>query len=264
VIDLHSHILHSVDDGAASLEASLAMAAMAVEDGISVMACTPHFMPGLYDNETNDIRARVAALNTALMERDIDLALVVGADAHMRPDMIDALRGNRILTLHDTRYFLFEPPHTTMPKQMDEVLFNIQMTGYVPILTHPERYKWIEQNYEVFRALAASGVWMQITAGSLTGRFGSRAKYWAQRMLADGLVTILATDAHDTRARPPLLREAYEAAVAEVGQDEADNLVMHRPACVLEDTPVEQVPPVLVQNRMPDRKASLWQRLFGR
>jgi protein-tyrosine phosphatase len=263
VIDLHSHILHGVDDGARTLETSLAMAKMAVADGISVMACTPHFMPGLYDSESHDIRQRVAQLNEELHHQGIDLALVVGADAHMRPDLIDALRNHRILTLHDTRYFLFEPPHTTMPRQMDELLFNTQMAGYVPILTHPERFKWIEQNYEVFCTLAKSGVWMQITAGSLTGRFGSRAQYWAQRMLAEGLVSIIATDTHDTRARPPLLREAFDVAVTEVGPVEAENLVLNRPTCVLENTPVEEVPPVFIGHRVVERKASIWQRLFG-
>ena len=89
MIDLHSHILPGVDDGAADLATALAMARMAVDDGIEVMACTPHFLPGHYDNTAEDIRLRVAALNQRLIEEDINLALVVGADAHICPNFLD-------------------------------------------------------------------------------------------------------------------------------------------------------------------------------
>ena len=91
MIDLHSHILPGVDDGAHDLAASLDMARMAVADGIQVMACTPHFMPGMYDNESNDIRKRVASLQNSLRDANIDLSLVVGCDAHIRPDFLQGV-----------------------------------------------------------------------------------------------------------------------------------------------------------------------------
>jgi protein-tyrosine phosphatase len=263
LIDLHSHILPGVDDGAPDLALSLEMARMAVADGIEVMACTPHFMPGLYDNESQDIRARIADLNEIFIEEGIDLALVTGCDAHVRPDFLNCLREGSILTLHDSRYVLFEPSHTTMPPRMDDLLFNIQMAGYVPILTHPERFKWIEQNYEMFRDLAKNGVWMQITAGSLTGRFGKRSEYWAKRMLAEGLVSILATDAHNVRSRPPLLAEAFDIAKGEVGLEEATHLVLTRPECVIEDKALEDVPPLSIEKAKKPAKKGILRALFG-
>ena len=263
MIDLHSHILPGVDDGAPDLEAAIAIARMAVDDGIEVMAATPHFMPGLYDNEAHDIRARVAYLNDELHHRGINLAVVVGADAHIRPDLLNCLRQGEVLTLHDTRYFLFEPPHITAPQRLEELLFNIQVSGYVPILTHPERLKWIEQRYDLMVQLARAGVWMQITSGSLTGRFGSRAQYWGQRMLAEGLVQILATDAHNVSSRPPLLAESFSLACAEVGLDEATHLVLTRPQIVLENQPPENAPPVLVESAQKPVEQPFWRRLFA-
>jgi protein-tyrosine phosphatase len=264
VIDLHSHILPGVDDGAPDIETSLEMARCAVNDGIDVMACTPHFMPGLYDNESNDIRRRVLELNEILIANDIELALVVGSDAHIRPDFVKALREGKILTLHDTRYVLFEPPHMMAPKHMDELLFNVRMAGYVPILTHPERYKWIENSYSLFKELVQNGVWMQITAGSLTGRFGKRSKYWAQKMLGEGLVHIIATDAHNLKSRPPLLAEAREIAQREVGRDEALHLVLTRPEMVLEDLAPEDVPaPAIERSGTAEGKTSFFRRIFG-
>jgi protein-tyrosine phosphatase len=182
MIDLHSHILPGVDDGSPDLETTLDMARMAVDDGIQIMACTPHFMPGLYHNNAADVEQRVLALNEILITHNIDLPLVAGGDIHIRPDFISCLRQKTILPIHGSRYVLFEPPHVMMPLRLEELLFNIQVAGYVPIVTHPERLAWIEQHYPAIERIVETGAWMQITAGSLTGRFGQRPQYWAQRM----------------------------------------------------------------------------------
>ena len=262
MIDLHSHILPGVDDGAPDINTSLEMARMAVADGIEVMACTPHFMPGLYDNSAPDIRARVADLNQKLIEADINLALVVGGDVHIRPDFIACMRNKSVLSLHDSRYVLFEPSHVTMPPRLDDLLFNVLMAGFVPVLTHPERFRWIEGNYSVFQKLVEAGVWMQVTAGSLTGRFGKRPHYWGQKMLAEGLVHVIATDAHNTSSRPPLLMDAFELAVQEVGLDEAHHLVLTRPQAVLENLPPERVVALPVRTKVESVSPSLWRKFF--
>jgi len=263
VIDLHSHILPAVDDGAPDLEAALAMARIAEADGIGAMACTPHFLPGLYDNTAGDIRSRIALLSTEIKAAGIKLELVVGADAHVRPDFLACLREGRLLTLNDSRYVLVEPPHDIMPKRLDDLFHNLQMAGYVPILTHPERLRWIEQNYSVIVDLARSGVWMQLTAGALTGRFGRRPHYWSRRMLAEGLVSFIATDAHNTKSRPPILSEAFSVAETEVGYGEAVHLVVTRPASILHDAPVEDVPPLPAGKPAVVAPAEpLWRRLF--
>lgn len=263
MIDLHSHILPGVDDGAHDLAASLDMARMAVADGIQVMACTPHFMPGMYDNESNDIRKRVASLQNSLRDANIDLSLVVGCDAHIRPDFLSCLRDGKILRLNDSRYVLFEPPHNIVPQRLEELLFNITMAGFVPVLTHPERLKWIEQQFPLIESLVRAGVWMQITTGSLTGNFGSRPKYWANRMLASGMVRILASDAHNITSRPPIMSEAFSLAQAELGLDEARNLVLIRPADILDNESAENSPPVLFTGETHVSPPGRWRRLFA-
>ena len=263
VIDLHSHILPGVDDGSPDLATSLAMARMAVDDGIEVMACSPHFLPGHYENTADDIRLRVAALNQQLIMEDIDLALVVGADAHIRHDFLECLTNQQILRLHDSRYVLFEPSHVVLPLQLEEMLTQILNAGYVPILTHPERFKWIENNYAIFERLVKVGVWMQITAGSLTGKFGKRPHYWAQKMLAEGLVHILASDAHNTKSRPPILSEAFAVAKLELGLEEAQHLVFTRPKAVLENLPAQNSAPLPQILKMPVQPISNWRRIFS-
>jgi protein-tyrosine phosphatase len=242
MFDLHSHILPGIDDGAANLDESLAMARAYVAQGVSVVACTPHILPGVYHNTGPDIRLRVTKLQGELDAQDIPLRLLTGADNHIVPDFIDGLKQGRLLTLGDTSYVLVEPPHHVAPVRLEDLFFSILLAGYIPILTHPERLTWIEGKYAVIENLAARGVWMQITASSLTGSFGSRAKFWAQRMLKQGLVHILATDAHNTRSRTPEFLAGMTAAEQLVGAQEAHHLVVTRPYGIITNAAPDQLP----------------------
>lgn len=115
MIDLHTHILPGIDDGARSLEISLDMARIAVADGTTVMACTPHIYPGLYMNDSAGIHRERDKLQQALDAHGIPLRLVVGADAHLVPELLQGLQTGRVPTLNGSRYFLLEPSHNVLP-----------------------------------------------------------------------------------------------------------------------------------------------------
>ena len=229
MIDLHCHILPGMDDGAGDISVSIEMAKLYVADGVTVVACTPHILPGLYHNSGPQIREATLALQQALDREGIPLHLVTGADVHMVPDFVAGLRAGRILSLADSRYVLVEPPHHVAPVRLEQFFFDLVAAGYVPILTHPERLSWIESKYAAIQRLAQGGVWMQVTGASLIGAFGRTAQYWATRMLDEGCVHILATDAHDTKRRPPRLSAGRELATKRVGSGEAEHLVVTRP-----------------------------------
>jgi protein-tyrosine phosphatase len=233
MFDLHSHLLPGIDDGAPDLETSLAMARAYVEQGVECVACTPHILPGLYHNTGPQIRQAVTALQTQLDDAGIPLKLTTGADNHIVPEFVSGLQSGRLLPLGDSAYVLAEPPHHVAPARLEDLFFNILLAGYVPVLTHPERLSWIENKYDVVQRLAAHGVWMQITSGSVTGRFGRRPRYWAERMMEEGIVHILATDAHNTGPRPPDLWEGRKQAEKLVGTDEALHLTVTRPQGIL-------------------------------
>jgi protein-tyrosine phosphatase len=241
MIDLHCHILPALDDGAPDLSLSLEMATAFVADGVSAVACTPHIIPGLYLNAGPQIRQATAQLQQRLNERGIPLRLVTGADNHIVPDFVAQLRSGHLLTLANSRYVLMEPPHHVAPPRLEQLMFDLVVADYVPILTHPERLTWINSHYKSIRRLAQAGVWMQLTAGSLAGDFGRNARYWSERMLEDGVVHLLATDAHDVSRRPPNLAAGRDLAAKRVGDDEAEHLVVTRPRGVLQN----DVPSVL-------------------
>jgi protein-tyrosine phosphatase len=241
MIDLHCHILPGIDDGAANLDISLQMARELVADGVGVVACTPHILPGLYHNSGPQIRAAAAALQWQLDAAAIPLRIVTGADNHVVPDFCDGLRSGRLLTIANSRYVLVEPPHHAAPPRLDELLLELLAAGYVPILTHPERLAWIASHFPLLAALARAGVWMQITASSVTGDFGATARYWAERMLDEGLAHILATDAHDLDRRAPKLRAGLERAAKRIGNAAACDLVVGRPGGVIENVAPDQL-----------------------
>ena len=259
MIDLHCHILPGIDDGAPDVETSLAMARIAVAEGITVTACTPHMMPGIYDNTGPDVRQRIIALQAELDAANIPLKLVTGADIHLQEGLGASLKSGHLLSLHDSKYFLFEPPHHIAPPRLEDAVFNVMAAGYQPLVTHPERLSWIETHYDVMKNLSHQGVWMQITCGSLTGRFGRRPKYWAERMVDEGLVHILATDAHNLRNRSPLMAEAREMVANRLGDQAAEDMVVTRPRGILEDLAVSSMPEPL---GVAVRKSGFFKRWF--
>ena len=132
MIDLHSHLLPGLDDGAANDSVALDMARAFVADGVEVVACTPHILPGLYLNSGPAIRAAVAQMQERLEQAGIPLRLIAGADNHIIPDFVAQLRSGHLLSLNDTRYVLVEPPHHVAPARMEELFFSILVAGYVP------------------------------------------------------------------------------------------------------------------------------------
>ena len=225
MIDLHSHILPGVDDGSVDINMSIEMARIAVSDGITVMACTPHFMPGVYETayEQMSCGRRTIAANS-LVNEGLGLKLVTGGDLHVSPDMPEKLASKQLPTLGNTRYFLFEPPHHILPPNLVKFGQRLMSKGFIPIVTHPERLTWIEKHYDVICEMDEIGMPIQLTARSVTGEFGRRPKYWSDRMLEEGRVDIIASDAHNITSRPPGLSKARDFVFERFGQETSANL----------------------------------------
>ena len=242
------------------------MARIAEQDGITHLACTPHIYPGLFDNTAQGIQAAVEAFSGELDGRGIALKLASGADIQVVPEMVSSLLDGSFPTINGSRYFLFEPSHHVPLLNFARYVFDSISAGLVPVITHPERLHWMDGHYEEFLAAYQAGAWIQLTAGSLTGRFGKRPQYWAEKMLDDGIVHLLATDAHNLKSRPPLLAEGVLAAEKVLGKDEARRLVVDRARGVWENTDPGELPappgPAVNDNRPRGGTGGLLKRLF--
>ena len=186
-----------------------------------------------------------------------------GADTHLAPDLVGQIKAGKVPTLNGSRYFLFEPPHHVAPPRIEDTVFSLLAAGFVPVITHPERLTWIEEHYPVFERMVTSGAWIQLTAGSVTGRFGPRPKYWAERIMDEGLCHILATDSHHIDRRPPFLAEARDAAAKRLGAQEAEHLVVTRPQGILDNISPNELPALPERLHITRDKKSFWRNLIS-
>src|SRR5215475_4485425 len=208
MVDLHCHILSGMDDGAASFDESVAMAEMAIADGITHVVATPHASPE-FRFDYPRIRGAVERLQEAVGGR---LNLATGCDFHLSPENVAALKKTPSpFCIHQKDYLLVEFNEFAIPPAMDHTLYEIQLAGLRPIITHPERNGILRSQPERLEKWIRNGCYGQVTGGSLTGGFGSNIQATSVEWIGRGLVHFIASDAHNLTSRPHRLRTAYEA-----------------------------------------------------
>jgi protein-tyrosine phosphatase len=231
-VDIHCHLIPEIDDGAKSWDESLAMAAMAADDGIATVIVTPHQLGAYAHNGGDLIRQRTEALQSELDGRGIPLQVLPGADVRIEEGMLEGLRSGDVLTLADRRrHVLLELPHE-LYFPLDELLGNLRHLGLTGILSHPERNQGLLKRPSLVESLVDRGCLMQVTAGSIVGGMGAGPREMAEWMLTEGLVHFLATDAHGPKARRPLMRRAFERAAELIGDEPAYEICALNPARV--------------------------------
>ena len=222
---------------------SLQMARMAVEDGITIMVATPHLFKGrtIDLSQINDkeiILQHVAQLRQKLYEEKIPLEIIPGCDFPLGFESLKLLDDGRALTINDAnRYLLLELPDTSLPPAIEEICFHLQSRGITPIITHPERHMIIQEMPYKLKRLIDLGCLVQMTGNSLTGWFGRRVKKISRQLVKLGYVHLLATDAHDPKRRPPLLREAVTELSRLVGKNRAQAMVNDIPEKIIAGEP---------------------------
>lgn len=235
MIDIHVHILPGRDDGPSTLEDSLAMARIAVEEGIRIMVATPHCLNGRHFNWRPDILSACAEFNLALEKHHIPLTLLPGSEAHLTPEIMDELENGRLMTLNDTgRYFFLELPNQFIPQSVITLINHLKKRNLTPIITHPERNPAIQHNLELLHDFISAGGLSQITARSLTGGFGRAAFKCCKRIIERKMALFIASDAHSPGARPPGLSQAFKKLSSLVGKARAERLMSEAPQAILD------------------------------
>lgn len=263
MIDIHHHLLFGLDDGSKDIETSLAMAEMAATDGITHIVCTPHanhayhFDPAANHEKLEQVRARL----------DGKVTLGLGCDFHLSFENIDdALKNPAKYTINQKQYLLVEFADLAIPQQMTQVFYQFLVAGIHPIITHPERNLTILKCPQRLDEWIHGGCLVQVTASSLTGRFGRTSQSFSHKLLQENKVHFLATDAHNLQSRPPLLREAFNVVAKQYGAKIAERLCVTNPRAVFFG---DDLPPQSVAIRGEDSpgvsdKQSIWGRLLKR
>jgi protein-tyrosine phosphatase len=256
LIDLHSHILHGLDDGAADFETSVAMARVAVADGVHTIAATPHIRED-HPFDLGEIATRTEELNSELKDQGIPLTVKpAGEVAFSRcAELDDSVLGD--LCLGDGRYLLVESPYTHATDLLENGIFDLQRRGFRVLLAHPERSPSFMDRPDRLAHLVQGGVCCSITAASVTGQFGRTVQKAAFAMLREGIVHDLASDAHDPKRRRPELRAAADAVESALPhlRGHGSWFVNDAPAAILAGDVVDEPP-------QPTRRRSLLRRRF--
>lgn len=243
MIDIHSHILPKFDDGARSIGESVEMARIAANDGTTILFATPHVvsMPDL--QSIRNAAESADSLRTALIEENIELRIVTGAEVYPMYGITDAIDDEvPILLGPGGKYMLLDSPLSGLPVGFNQLIFDIQTRGISPIIAHPERVNDIQKDPLLLEELVNKGVLFQINATSITGLHGDTAKSMALQLLKSGWAHFIASDAHSPRSRRPGLSVAADELKEILGEETVLDLVENNPRRVLEGEPVPTNP----------------------
>ena len=253
--DIHCHLIPGIDDGANSLSDALAMARIAVQEGIRTVIATPHQLGKHRANDARRVRQCVDELSSELRDQKVPLQVLPGGDVRIEDRIPDRIRDGEVLTLGDHgRHVLLELPHE-LYFRLESLLAELEQAGYIGILSHPERNQGLIARRETIGELVDAGCLMQVTAGSIVGTFGPTCQELAHWMLRHGYVHFVATDAHGPKRRRPLMLNAFEAVTSVVSRPAALELFSLNPALVAggQDVPA---------GRRPGAKRSYIRRWF--
>jgi protein-tyrosine phosphatase len=209
------------------------MLSIAERDGITHIVATPHYRQGGTPT-MQDIQEKIQQVRVELDKMSVAVKLLGGADIRLTYELVAGIEKNEIPTINNSRYFLLELPDL-IPPHLDDFLFEARIKGYVPIITHPERNYSLLSTPEKIESIRDAGALFQLTAMSVTGKLGRQIKKFADQLFKKGYVDFIATDAHNTERRPPLLSKAYRETFGILDKHEADRIFLENPRAVIEN-----------------------------
>ena len=237
MIDIHSHIVPGVDDGAQTFEQSVEMLEMAIAAGTKEIVATPHASPE-FEFQAEVVRTEVARLREHFGER---IRIHTGCDMHLSFDNVqEALADPAKYSINGRGYLLVEFSDLVIFKNSTQVLGSLVERGLTPVVTHPERNPLLRQRLELLREWSGMGCRMQVTGEVLFGKWGRSAQGFAQKMLDENLADFIASDAHDAVKRTPRLDEAYTWIAEQYGEARARRLFIENPAAVVAGEPLPE------------------------
>ena len=235
MIDLHSHILPGIDDGARTLDIALEMAQQAVNGGVLHMVCTPHIHKGYFDNTPGSIEHAFKQFHKAIVGASIPLSISYAAEVRINELIPSWFKQNLLPFLGEyngKHILLLEMPHSHIPQGLDVLIKWLLKNNVQPLIAHPERNRELFAQQQKFNWLQCSGCMFQVTAGALTGRFGEKVEEFACAMMERKAFHVVASDTHDLVRRPNDMQAAFEV-VSEFSTEFANEVFITRPGAIV-------------------------------
>lgn len=204
-VDIHSHLIPGIDDGSKSLEESIELIRRYISLGFRKLITTPHVMSDSYRNTPEIISSGLEKLKEAVRAAGLEVTLGAAAEYYFDEDFSKIIREKNLLTIGG-KYVLFEVSYMNPPDNIERIIFDIQVAGFVPLLAHPERYPFWYNKFETYYRLKEAGVMFQMNTNSLCGYYGPDAKKIAERMVNESLIDFIGSDMHGSRHMEALQR----------------------------------------------------------
>ncbi|WP_076419913.1 CpsB/CapC family capsule biosynthesis tyrosine phosphatase [Colwellia sp. UCD-KL20] len=232
MIDIHSHILPAIDDGARSLDEALDMLRIAIDQGVTTQVLTPHIHIGRFNNTKQHIEQEFTIFKEQVNAANLPIKLLLGAELRIGPEIMQLINNDSVPWLGEVgsqRTFLLEFPRTEVPFGSDNLVHWLLSKNCLPIIVHPERNSTFLHNRDKLQTFIDLGCPLQITASSITGKFGSDVQEMTEQLLIENKVSAIASDCHNLKGRSPDLLHGVDKAKKLVGDDIALNLVNNSP-----------------------------------
>ena len=224
MIDIHSHLIPNVDDGAKSPEETIELIKEAREAGITDIILTPHYIINSYEQNAETLILLKDKLQQIINSENIKVNLHIGMEVYITDNLVEILKQNKILTLAGSKYLLMELPLNTNVQYLDMVIFKLIENNIIPIIAHPERYKFVQEDPSKVRELIESGCLIQSNIGSILGIYGKKAKKTIKYLLKNDLINFIATDNHRKYTIYPLLEKGIKKIEKITGKEKAEEL----------------------------------------
>ena len=240
-IDIHSHILASVDDGAGSLRISMEMLDIAYNEGIRGIIVTPHYHPGKSMIEYDELLVKFEEFKEAAKSIHPDIRLYLGREVYYTSDAMESIEQGTKLTIEDGRYILVEYAPRTDYNYVRMSINNILQAGLIPIIAHVERYECMVTHIERVEEIRNMGAVIQVNADSILGNSGREIKKYTRKLLKNGSIDFVATDAHSAGTSAPRIRECAQYLVKRYGLEYAEDLLIYNPEKIIEGKYMEEL-----------------------
>lgn len=242
MIDIHNHILVDVDDGSKNINETIELLKQAKCEGITDIVATPHHLHTRYSNNIENVKIKLNELKKNAVIKELGIRLYAGQEIRITDQIIDDIKNNKIEGINGSRYLLLEFPSNEVPHYSNQLFYELQTMGYVPIIAHPERNKAIVQNMNLLFELINGGALSQITTSSLLGEYGSNIRKQSLKMIDNNLAHFIASDAHNVSNRPFIMKQLFKERKLKTYYEELERYIENGKA-VLENERISKLIP---------------------
>ncbi len=247
MIDMHSHILPNIDDGAKSIEETFQLIKEAKKVGFNEIISTSHYMEGYYETDNAEREVWVNAIYEKLQEQNIGVKLYLGNEIYFSENIINLLKEGKASTINETNYVLFEMPLNSEPLNLYDMVYEMLQYEIIPILAHPERYSFVQREPELVYDLIQKGVYMQANYASIIGLYGKKAQFIVKKFLENNMIHFLGSDVHRKGSIYPKIPTILKELEGIIGKEKLEELTTINPKFVLQNKKIDMDDPIPIK-----------------